>query len=103
MSERTKVLRNITEAKKAAKEAFHLVESTGKWMTVCFGVVDGVLKMSRTTFEFPRDDLQNAVNILNEDIQRELTNKLPDDPLPRASLDFVQDLLPVVGKNEEND
>lgn len=73
------------EAFEHVMSAIQTARESEKWMVCVYCVSDGVLKMDRTTQQFPKNDLNTAVELLKKDVFQEQQQLiLPDTPLPRA-------------------
>lgn len=57
----------------------------GRWLAVAFAVSsDGTLQLHRTTYRFPIDRMDEALNMLRENLERERGGSRPT-PLPLAA------------------
>lgn len=91
---------NENDAAAVAHSSLVNARASGKWMQVVYSFDEhGTLHMDRTTFNFPRGAFSEVERVLKEDIRREISNLLPDDPLPRVNIrnivnDAVQNSIP---------
>lgn len=76
------------EAVNQVNQDFADVVGSGQWMSVLFYVEDGVVKIRRTTWQFPIGDFATTEKLLHENLDRELAKV--QEPLPLAPF-FIRD------------
>jgi len=80
----------VTEASRTATGALSsCIVSNKQWMSVVFGIKeDGSLVCNRTTWDFPKGKMAEALFLLACQFAEESkSDLLPDNPLPRAKLE----------------
>ena len=85
-SEVTKKHVELGDAEEKSRESLKLAVGTGRWMSAVWFFRDGKLILHRTTFEFPRERFDEAVNQLRGTLnneRKEETRPSPE-PLPRV-------------------
>ena len=74
------------DAKEAFLEQFKSAYDEGRWMAVAVRVAqNGTLTVMRTTFQFPHDQIDAAVALLQRDLEKDKGGRKPS-PLPFAPL-----------------
>lgn len=83
-------MENHTEFQDAKDSFSRFVDNLSegqKWLGVVWTVSDdGKVKMSRTTWDFPLDALEECVDQIWSDIRKDVAEKSKVDPLPEADI-----------------
>ena len=87
----SKKIESQKEALSLARNAIENAAVRGPWMNITVCLEMGELSVNRQTWDFPKEKLSEAVELIKNDLTKEcVADALPDDPLPEVGLKMIQ-------------